>query len=298
VGVAGLVAYAAYAALRPKPTQLSAAGGIENDTIVVNTMESTRLHVSVLDQRGRLLPRDTAVQFRLISGDITLSPTGETTCSRRVDAVVQAAFARVERPFVLHCRPVVSLESPSWIDLLVGDRPHELSFVAHGPDGAPVTELRGTETVENGSVAGLVGTAVRARRPGMTFVHVVVGNRTTSIPVQVYQIVTSFVGNAPNVRLMALRVRLARGDTIVMPVPKAAFWVKYFSNDPGGIPPTIELRGKGSCTTGDGMHVKRIEAGQYAKYCLAYDGTTLMIAHGGVGADIVNGTVAMELEWQ
>jgi hypothetical protein len=296
VCVVGAAALVAFRTVRPRPTQLAASGGVDNDTIVVNTTQPTRLGVYVLDQYGRRLPADTAVQFRLISGAIDLSATGATTCTRREDAVVHAAFVGLAREFVLHCRPVVSLEALSWIDLVVGGKPRDLTFVAHGPDGAPVTELRGTVTIGNASVAEVVGTAVRAKSPGMTVADIEVGNRTAHIAIQVYQIVTSFVNHPRNERLLAMQVRLGRGDTIVVPLPKAAFWVKYFSTDAGTTPPTIELRGQGSCTTGDGLHVKRVEKDEYAKYCLTYDGATLMIAHGSVGAEVVNGTVAIELE--
>jgi hypothetical protein len=298
LGAAGAGGFAAFRSLRARPTQLAAAGGPTNDTIVVNTTQPTRLNVSVLDQYGRLLPADTTVQFRLVSGAVALSSAGETTCARREDALVRAAYGGLIREFILHCRPVLSLESPSWIDLAVGDRPRDLSFVARGPDGTPVTELRGTVTVGNPSVAQIVGTTIRARQPGTTVAVVDVGNRETKIAVQVYRLVTSFVDNPAHERLLGMRVRLARGDTIVVPVPKAAFWVKYFPAEPGSIPPTIEVRGNGTCTTGDGLHVKRVEEDEYAKYCLVYDGASLMIAHGATGADVVNGTVALELEWR
>ena len=96
---------------------------------------------------------------------------------------------------------------------------------------------------------------------------------------------------------MAMRVSLARGDTVEVPLPKAAFWAKYFSSDGKSVPPTIEIRGKGSCTTGDGLRVARVEEGAYMKYCFAGDGATMRIAHGANGAEIVKGTVAIQLVW-
>jgi hypothetical protein len=282
-------------ALWPRPARLATVGGADNDTIVVNSTHPTRISVSVLDQYGRHLPSDTAVRFRLISGPIELSPTGGTACARREEAVVRATFVRVARDFVLHCRPVVSLEAPSWLDLVDGDGPRDLSFAVRGPDGVAVTELRGSVTVEDSSIAELIGTAVRPKRPGQTVAIVTIGDTRAMISVVVYRLVASFVGHPREQDLLAMRVRVARGDTIEVPVPKAAFWVKYFPGEPGAAPPTIELRGNGSCGNGDGIRVKRVEEGEYAKYCLSDNGTTMMIAHGEAGADTVAGTITLEL---
>ena len=286
-------------ALRPRPTQLSISAGAEHDTVVINKTRATRLSVSVVDQYGRRLKSDTAVRFRLISGkSIELSATGETTCTRNGDAVVQANFLRLTKAFVLHCRPVASLEAPSWMDFVVGDSVRDLSFVARGPDGRMVTELRGNVTMTNASVAELRGTTVRPKRPGRAMAIVEIGDASARISVQVYQPVTSFVDNPSREGLSAMRVRLGRGDTIVVPLPKAAFWVKYFSPERGVAPPTIELRGNGSCTTGDGVRVQRVEEDEYAKYCLTGDGDSIMIAHGATGAKVVTGAVALQLVWR
>jgi len=113
----------------------------------------------------------------------------------------------------------------------------------------------------------------------------------------VYQLVSSFIDTRPNERLLAMHVALARGDTVELPLPKAAFWITYFSPNPLAAPPTIEIRGNGSCTTGDGVRIHRVEEREYTKYCLTNRGATLMIAHGATGADLVKGTVAIRLVW-
>lgn len=82
-----------------------------------------------------------------------------------------------------------------------------------------------------------------------------------------------------------------------MPLPKAALWVTYFSKHHEVAPPTIELVGEGSCTTGNGLQARRIEEGEYAKYCLTGRGTRMMIAHGNTGADTINGVVAVRIMW-
>lgn len=292
-----LIGVTAGFALWPRPAQLEAPGAGANDTIVVNSHHLTQLLVSVMDQYGRKRSSDAAVTFRMMSGDVRVSPTGTLTCTRRENAMVRATLANLSRDFVLHCRPVASLEAPSWMILIAGDSARDLSFVAHGTDGVPVTELRGSVEIGNGSVAQLVGINVRPKEPGKTMALVTVGDMQTGIAVLVHRLVTSFVNHPRSEDLLAMRVRVARGDTIVTPLPKSSFWVRYISADRGAPPPTIELRGNGFCTLGDGIHLKRIEEDEYARYCHADDGTSMMIAHGLVGADTVSGTVAIELSW-
>jgi hypothetical protein len=283
--------------LRPKPMRLVLLGGSKSDTVVINKTLATQLTALVFDQYGRQMRIDSAAQFQKLEGDVEVSPGGVVTCARNEDAILRATSMRLEKKFVLHCRPVVWLEALSWLDFVVGDTPRDLSFTAHGVDGRPVTELRGSISLLDGSIAEVVGTAVRAKKPGRTAAVVEVGDQTAMIAIQVYRPVTSFVNNPRKEDLMAMHVSLARGDTIEVLLPKAAFWVKYFSTDRGAAPPTIELLENGACTTGDGLRARRVEEGVYTKYCLTRDHATMMIAHGSVGADTVKGTVALQIAW-
>lgn len=297
VGFSAILGSAVFVLLRPRPTRLETTSRAGDDTVVVNQMHPTRLNVSVLDQYGRRLRSDTAVRYLWITGDsITLSSSGEVRCERHSDAVVRATFGRLVQPFLLRCRPVASIEAPTWLDLVVGDSTRDLSFVAHGPDGRTVTELRGSVTVPDGAIIAAEGTTVRPKQSGQTVAIVDVGDAEARIPIVVYQPVKSFVDN-PRERLMAMHVSLTRGDTIEVSLPNAAFWVTYFSKDPSVPPPTIELEGDGSCTTGDGVRQRRIEDGEYAKYCLAGSGTQMMIAHGAGGAARITGIVAIRVMW-
>jgi len=298
VGLAAIGAVVSFVLLRPRAARLSVTPRVGDDTLVVNQMHRTRLGLAVVDQYGRRLRSDTALRYRWIAGDsVRLSSNGEVQCDRRSEAEVRAAFGRLLKDFVLRCRPVAWIEAPTWLDLVVGDSTRDLSFVAHGPDGRAVTELRGAVTVPDAGIVTAEGTTVRPKKSGQTFADVEVGDAEATIPIVVYQPVTSFIDNSNRQRLMAMNVTLARGDTIEVPLPKAAFWVTYFSKDRSMAPPTIELRGNGSCTTGDGVRQRRIEEGEYAKYCLAGNGTRMMIAHGAAGAARVSGTVALRLVW-
>ena len=294
----GAFAVIAWLALRPRPTSLALTARAGDDTVVVNQSRSTHLQASVLDQYARRLQAATAVRYRWVSGDsIALATDGGLLCEKRGDAIVRATFAELTRDFVLRCRPVASIEIGTWMDLVVGDSARDLAFIAHGTDGRPVTELRGVVTMTDPSVAAIEGTRIRAKRAGMTNVVVDVGDVQGHSAVLVYDSVSSFVGHPNKLGLMAMRVSLGRGDTIVTEVPKAAFWVTYFSNEHGVAPPTIELRGDGLCTLGNGLVARRISDDEYAKYCYSSNGTKMMIAHGANGADRVNGVVALRLVW-
>jgi hypothetical protein len=296
VATCGVVA--SLAAFRPRPTQLVVTMRAGDDTVVINQAHGARLSTTVLDQYGRRLSSDTTVRYQRVRGDsISLSASGRVGCEKHGDVVVRAELEALSKQFVLRCRPVAWIEAPSWMELLVGDSARDLAFVAHGPDGGVVTELRGTVRVENGAIVDAMGTTVRPKRFGMTFANIEVGDVKTAIPIGVYEPVTSFV-NQPPKQMMAMRVNIARGDTIEVPVPKGVFWVTYYSSDRSAPPPTIELRGDGACTTGDGLHMRRVEDGTYAKYCRTGDGVRMMIAHGVAGADSVRGLIAVRMMWR
>jgi hypothetical protein len=287
------------AAFRPRATGLAVTTRPGDDTLVVNQTHLTRIRVSVLDQYGRPISADSVLHYEWLSGDSTsLSPDGVLRCESRGAAVVRATFETLSRDFVLRCRPVARIEAASWLDLVAGDSARDLSFVARAPDGTRETELRGTVTVGDQSVATLQGTTIRPKRAGATVALIQAGDAKVAIPILVYRLVTSFTDtSAARGGLLAMRVSVARGDTLLTPLPRAAFWVTYISGDPMVAPPTIELRGEGACTSGDGVRQRRIEEGQYAKYCYAGAGSRMMIAHGVVGAETVNGVVALRLMW-
>ncbi|HEY4130813.1 MAG TPA: hypothetical protein VGM50_09360 [Gemmatimonadaceae bacterium] len=298
IAISALGAAGVLTVLRPRPTRLALTARVGDDTVIINQTHPAKLGASVLNQYGRLMRRDTAVRYHRIGGDaITLSSSGVVQCTTRSDAVVRAEFQSLAREFLLRCRPVTWIEAPSWLDLVTGDSTRDLSFTARGPDGHAVTELRGAVVVENASIVAATGTTVRAKRPGTTFAHIEIGDAKANIPIMVYRLVTSFAGNPARSGLLAMRVKLARGDTIELPVPKAAFWVTYLPSNRNVAPPTIELRGEGSCTTGNGIRARRIEDDKYAKYCLAGTGTQMMVAHGATGPDTVAGTIALRIMW-
>ena len=122
VGLTGVVGAAAFATLRPRATRLAITSRAGDDTMVINQIRPTRLHSLLLDQYGRRMRADTAVRYRWITGDsVQLSANGDLRCTQRREAVVRATFGRLMQEFILRCRPVASIEAPSWLDLVVGD---------------------------------------------------------------------------------------------------------------------------------------------------------------------------------
>jgi hypothetical protein len=298
VGLTSIGAVASFIVLRPRPTRLEVTARTGDDTVVVNRMHPAWLGALVLDQYGRRLRSDMTIHYQWLAGDsIRLSSNGVVQCDKHADAKVRATLKSLVHEFMLRCRPVTSIDAVSWLDLVADDSARDLAFVARGPDGRAVTELRGSVTVGNGSVVGAEGTSIRPKRAGATGVNIEVGDANAHIPVMVYQPVTSFVDNPRGVDLMAMHVSLARGDTIEVPVPKGAFWVTYFSKDRAVPPPTIQLRGDGACALGNGIQRRRITEDEYAKYCRTGNGTRMMIAHGAAGAANVNGVVAIRMMW-
>jgi hypothetical protein len=300
VTLAGLamVSGSSITAFRPRPATVVLSSHDGSDTLVINQSRRTRLSASVLDQYGRKSSLDTAVRYEQVSGGrLYLSPRGELQCSDRREALVRATLGKLIRQVTVRCRPVQSIEAASWIDLVVGDSVRDLTFIAHAPDGSTETELRGAITVPDGSIVAAKGTTIRAVHAGQTEAIIEIGNVKTSIPIVVYEPVASFTGHSQDSWLMAMRVDLSRGDTIITPVPKAAFWVTYLSKDRSAVPPTIELVGSGSCTTGNGLRSRRVEEGVYAKYCRAETGDRMRIAHGMIGEPRVHGTVALRMMW-
>jgi hypothetical protein len=190
---------------------------------------------------------------------------------------------------------VRALEATTWIDFIDGDGPRRIMFKAVGFDGQPVMQLRGSMRVMDDRVAKIEGTSVWPLGVGATAILVEIAEHRAFMRVTVHKAVDSFVGLGDDQRYTAKRVRLAQGDTVRWALPKGAYWLKYMPRNASEAPPTIEVEGPINCTTGDGLHVYRMPLEEYGRYCMAeHDGAIVKIAHGRVGAEIVEGSLALE----
>ena len=139
-----------------------------------------------------------------------------------------------------------------------------------------------------------MGSTIAPRRPGRTMVEVQVGDREFRMRVLVHELVPSLEGLRDNQPLIATPVRLAQGDTVQWPLPTGMFWLKYLPRVLGEAPPTITVVGPVSCRQSDGIHAYRVDLDVYAAECSAGKGATVKIAHGAMGAAVVDGRLAIE----
>jgi hypothetical protein len=277
------------------PVRLVAGARDGADGIVVNNVAPVQLPVRVLDEAGHLL-KPNGVRYEWVSGTpLTVSPTGVVACTGRGDATVRASLGPLVTHVAVRCRPVREVESATFISLVAGEPARHLPFRAVGVDGRPVMQLRGAVRVVDRSVATLDGARIRPRAVGETSVTVNVGDRGARIAVIVHERVRAFTGLRPDQRLVAVPVRLARGDTVRWALPPGVLWLKYMPRREGERPPTISVEGPAACTAGDGLRVYRLPSDEYGIYCAVYtDGVTAVVAHGRTGAPVVEGWLALE----
>jgi hypothetical protein len=276
------------------PAHLVADAGDADGGIVVNNVLPVTLAMRVLDEAGHKL-ESSGVRYRWAAGaPITVSPGGVVKCTHHGDATVRASLGDITTSMEVLCRPVLDIRANSWIDFVAGDPARHLPFEALGVDGLLITQLRGSATVMDTSVAKLVGSTIAPRAVGRTMVEVKVGDREVRMGVRVHELVRSLEGLRPDQRLVATPVRLAQGDTVHWPLPTGMFWLKYLPRSGGDAPPTITVEGPVSCRASDGLHAYRVDLDVYAVECSAGKGASVKLAHGKILAPIVEGRLAIE----
>ncbi len=277
------------------PARLVADSDAEGGGIVVNNVAPVILGMRVLDKAGHVL-KTNAVRYTWAAGaPLNVAPTGIVKCTHHGDATVRASLGDITTSMEILCRPVLAVEAASWMDFVAGDSARPLPFKALGVDGRVITQLRGAATVMDTSVAWLVGSTIVPRAPGRTMVEVKVGDKQVMMLVFVNERVTSFEGLRPDQRFVARDVRLARGDTIRWTVPKGTFWLKYISRRASEAPPTITLEGAAGCRFSNGLRAYWVTLDVYAAECtVGSAGASVRIAHGALGADVVEGTLAVQ----
>jgi hypothetical protein len=261
--------------------------------IVVNNSKAALLPMRVVDSRGHELDKK-RVEYRWLSGiPMLVSPQGEVTCLESGDAKVRASVGDVASTVTVRCRPVAKIEAATWITLIEGGADQELPFTAIGMDEQPVTELRGSLRVKDSTIATLSGVAIRPVSVGETEVVVTIGDVATRIRVLVHERVTSLTGLRPDQKLVAIPIRLARGDTVRFSLPVGVYWLKYLPSRPGEAPPSIFTAV--TCGSGDGIRVNRVPHDEYAYYCMIMNGdAAITFGHGLAGKDVVMGTLAID----
>ena len=222
-----------------------------HDTIVVNEYLATRLPVRALDSAGHDVPV-TGMRYRQTSGDpIALSALGIIRCDRSADTDVRATLGALSTNLHVLCRPVSDLRTMGSASLVVGDSATDLSIRALGPDSEIVAPLAGSVVVDDANVASVQGLRVTARQPGMTEVHVRIGNFSRGVVVTTYERVSSLEGLRAEQRNVLVPVRLVRGEMRRWRVPRGFYLITMSRASSVVDAPTLELSGA-SCGKGIG----------------------------------------------
>jgi hypothetical protein len=277
------------------PVQLVSDLSDDAGNVVLNNTQPVRIGVRALDRRGHVL--DESVHYQWIAGTpIEVSADGALKCAERGDAVVRATVGTMAKNLAIRCRPVRWIRSASWMDLMVGGDARELPFVGVDPDDNPVDLVRGIVRVADSTVATLNGMMVRPINVGMTWVEMKIGDRKNGIRVIVNEPVTSFEHLRRDQRFVAREVRLAQGDTVLWALPRGRFWLKYIVEHAGDAPPTITLDGRAVCELSNPIKVYRVTQDVFGTQCTVDGPAAVKLAHGRVGAPVVNGRLVLEIQ--
>jgi hypothetical protein len=198
------------------------------DTVVVNNVRPVHLPVRVFDKQGRPLS-DTAVRYAWASGDaMTISASGLLTCPRRSDATIRATIGHLSSLIAVRCRPVAAVRFPGSIEIVLGDSAQVIPFTAYGPDNRPVALLAARITVEDTAVVALDGVRVRGRAGGNTLLSVSIGDQRATTGLRVYSPVTTLDGLQRERQLVAVPLRLERGEMRRWALPAGGWILSMF----------------------------------------------------------------------
>lgn len=276
------------------PARIAADRGFDASDIVINNVEFVQMPLRVLDAYGHTVTK-AVIRYEHVSGDrIALSQSGAVSCYERGNAVVRASVDDVTSLVTVRCRPVTRIHTAASHDFLPGDPPHVLRVDAVGADGKVVKELRGSVRIGDTSVAALHGDLLTPRGAGSSRLLIAVGDAYVNVAVNVHEIVDRFDRLAPTQRNVAMRLHIARGDTLRFPVPAGLLWVKWMSRDGGAAHPTIAAEGSGYCHADSEAFTRWLPAGVYGAYCDVSDGTRIRIALGGGGDSVLTGALLLE----
>jgi hypothetical protein len=272
------------------PARLEAGTSDPAEGIVVNAVRPVQLPVRVLDAAGRLLGSE-GVRYRWAAGTpVDVSPAGVITCAARGDATVRASLGPLATDLRVRCRPVREIRADMWVDLLVGEPPHELPVQFVGVDGRPVTLIAGHLRIEDSTVATLRGLHLRPLVPGRTYLRLAVGNETAGGAVTVFAPARTLEGLRPDQRYVGVPVRLAPGQAVRWPLPVGLFWLANRGGPAGQPAPVLSVDGPLMCLPAPGPTV-------YRTHCLARGpGAHVTVAHPGSGAGDAVGTILLERE--
>jgi hypothetical protein len=171
--------------------------------------------------------------------------------------------------------------------MMLGADAQELHVGAIGLDGQPVTRLAAALSVDDPTVARLVGKRVLPVAPGRTFVTVDVGETWARAAVTVFEPVRTLAGLRPDQRYVLAPVRLKPGQSLRWPLPEGAFWMVN-QVDYVGDAPAIEVAGPVSC-------LPALAPGVYRTQChVSGPGASVTLSHPPGARAAIAGALTLE----
>lgn len=215
-----------------------------NDTLVVSNRKPVHIPIRALDATGRETPMS-GVRFQWISGDsLTLTATGNITCSRNADGTVRASLNALSIDLLLRCRPVQRLQLSGPMQLVVGDSSQRIPVVAIGLDDKPVDMFAGSVKTRVDSVIDIEpGLRLRARVAGGSLTTVYVGDVHASVGVHTYNRVNTLDGlRAEHQPAVILPLRLEGGEVRRWKLPPGGWMLAMlpYEDEHGGLRLRIE----------------------------------------------------------
>ena len=169
-----------------------------------------------------------------------------------------------------------------------------LQVEAVGADGKTVSELRGSVRIVDSSVATLHRGLLTPRSVGSSRLTIAIGNTRVNLAVNVHEIVDRFDALVATQRNVAMPLRLARGDTLHVPVPAGTLWVKWLPRGGAAAHPAITAEGPGYCHVDSEAFNRWAPAGEYGALCYVSDGARIRVARSGAGDSVLTGALLLE----
>ena len=271
------------------PTRLVVEGqrGIDlADGLIINSRRPIRLVTHAFDARGRPLGTNVVRYERIGDAPLDVKPDGVITCLGEGDASLRATAGAAMTIFAIRCRPVSSLRTFLWVDMVPGDSAVEGPFEAIAPDRSPVSLLAGERFIVDTTVARRVGDLIRPVAPGTTTFVVRMGDAEARTAINVYAPVPSLAGLRPDQRMVIAPLHLARGASQRWPLPVGLFTMKYHRRLPTDPTPTIAVSGPVMCLPGFAPTVR------VASCLVRGPGAAVRITNAGP-ASVIDGQVSL-----
>lgn len=257
------------------------------DGLIVNSRHPVRLSMHAFDAKGRPMSAK-GVRYEWTGGTpMRVSPNGVITCRESGDATLRATAGSAATTVLVRCRPVKTLRSYNFVEMVAGGAPVTLPLQAEGPDGETVALLAGERVVRDTTVVQLRGGRIHPLAPGLTYVRSRFGDAEAFTSIGVYEPVPTLAGLRDDQRMVIAPVHLARGASITWPLPVDQFFLTYHPAERADPTPAFQVEGLVMCMPDFAPTVRTVD-------CLVRGrGATVRITN--TGRTPVDGQVSLQL---